>query len=140
MELLNYIRHKEEGIEPSVKNSSVNCAINIITMRCLTDEGKLAAIKSPADVNDQIFHLRIDKENDYSHFEGTQLHSNHHNRNPVQNAMKVEKPLATQTKKKNVEASKSVHIKPNVQNHTTSAVPPKPATKPAKSGLTLNKK
>lgn len=73
MELLNYIRLKEQKIQPNVNNSSRNCSINILKMKCLASESQLSTIKSYKDVSPSMFHLTIEVENDYSHFEGTEI-------------------------------------------------------------------
>lgn len=69
MELLNYIRYKESGVIPSVKNSSKNCALNIIEMEMvLTRMNK--QVDSVLDVEDSMFKFAVKLENDDSHFEG----------------------------------------------------------------------
>jgi hypothetical protein len=73
MELLNYLRHKEQNITPNVRNSSRNCSINVLRMKCLISESQLSLIKNHKDVTPAMFMLVLNIENDYSHFEGTEL-------------------------------------------------------------------
>ena len=73
MELLNFIRYKEKGINPTVKNNSVNCSVNIITMKPREDIHSHATLTSHKAIDDSYFTLSIDVENDASHFEGLNL-------------------------------------------------------------------
>lgn len=73
MELLNYIRFKEEGITPVWSNSARNCCVNIIKMKCVAKPDVLEKVKSVEGVQDSFFKLQIIMENDISHFEGTTL-------------------------------------------------------------------
>lgn len=71
MELLNYIRLKEKNIQPSVKNSSKNCSINILKMKKTSIQTQEVSLKSHKDVNPKCFKIDILVENDDSHFSGT---------------------------------------------------------------------
>lgn len=73
MELLNYIRFKEEAITPVWSNSARNCCVNIIKMKCVAKPDVLEKVKSVEGVQDSFFKLQIMMENDISHFEGTTL-------------------------------------------------------------------
>src|SRR3990167_5039157 len=73
MELLNYIRFKEQAIEPVWNNSSRNCCVNIISMKLTAKPENLMACKSPQEIQESMYKLGIVLENDISHFEGTTL-------------------------------------------------------------------
>lgn len=122
MELLNYIRFKENRVEPSVKNSSVNCSINVITMRCLVDRQQLVQIKSHFDIKENLFKLNIDLENDYSHFEGTDLLAKHGPQKPIATkpANTVEPKPQSKTNVTAPKATKPVQTKPVASKPTSS--------------------
>ena len=74
MELLNFVRLKEQNVPPSVKNHSTNCSINILQMDCLASDHELSLVKNHSDVQEKWFKLTIKVENDSSHF-GSQNNS-----------------------------------------------------------------
>lgn len=74
MELLNYIRHKEIALKPTVSNTSKNCAIYTIGMESLVG-GKTElghSIKTVDQVEEKMFKLSIISENDVKHLENHQ--------------------------------------------------------------------
>ena len=73
MELLNYVNSKDHDEKSDVDNRLANCCINIIEMEHVVDEDQLKAISCHEDVDIDSFKLTIRSENDYSHFEGTNL-------------------------------------------------------------------
>ena len=76
MELLNYIRFKEARVAPSVKNSSRNCALNVIEMQMVPSQME-RPLRSAEDVEEAMFRFSVKLENDDSHLEGASFDSGH---------------------------------------------------------------
>lgn len=124
MELLNYIHFKETGLAPSVKNSSRNCALNVIEMQMLPSQMD-RPLQSVEDVQEAMFRFSVKLENDDSHLEGVSFDSSH--LHASKQSVNPKKPL-TAGKHYFPQAKSTLLSRPDAPARPDGA--PKPAAKP----------